>query len=86
MENEIEKQQSWLDKPLSSILPPITVETLIIVLIIIAAVVSRLVDLDLRVMSHDEVNHVVPSWDLYEGRVYRHDPVTHGLNFLHDVG
>ncbi len=29
-------------------------------------------------MSHDEVNHVVPSYDLYQGRGYSHDPVTHG--------
>ena len=78
MENEIEKRQSWLDKPLSTILPPFNVETLILSLIIIAAIVTRLYGLGWRVMSHDEVNHVVPSWELYEGRVYRHDPVTHG--------
>jgi predicted membrane-bound mannosyltransferase/DNA-binding beta-propeller fold protein YncE len=29
-------------------------------------------------MSHDEVNHVVPAYDLYQGTGYAHDPVTHG--------
>ena len=36
-------------------------------------------------MSHDEVNHVVPSYDLYQGRGYRHDPVTHGPFQFHIV-
>ncbi len=31
-----------------------------------------------RVMSHDEVNHVVPSYTFYQGGGYRYDPVTHG--------
>ncbi|NMB87123.1 MAG: hypothetical protein GYA17_02110 [Chloroflexi bacterium] len=34
-------------------------------------------------MAHDEVNHVVPSFDLYEGRGYRHDPITHGPMQFH---
>lgn len=34
--------------------------------------------LGVRTMSHDEVNHVVPSFDLSQGRGYRQDPVTHG--------
>ncbi len=73
-----EKKSSWLDQPISSILPKFTIEHLLIALIIIAAVVSRFYNAGLRVMSHDEVNHVVPSYELYQGRGYVHDPVTHG--------
>ena len=29
-------------------------------------------------MSHDEVNHVVPSYNLFQGQGYAYDPVTHG--------
>ncbi len=39
---------------------------------------SRFYDLGARVMSHDETNHVVPSYDLFQGRGYSYDPVTHG--------
>lgn len=31
-----------------------------------------------RVMSHDEVNHVVPAYTLSTGGGYAHDPITHG--------
>ena len=85
MEFEQKKKISFLDKPLTSILPPLNLETLIIVIILILAVFSRFTDLGLRVMSHDEVNHVVPSFDLYEGRAYHHDPVTHGPFQFHLV-
>jgi len=47
-------------------------------LLIILALVTRLIGLGDRVMSHDEVNHVVPSYSLYTGDGYRHDPITHG--------
>jgi predicted membrane-bound mannosyltransferase/DNA-binding beta-propeller fold protein YncE len=78
MEKEKSINTSWLDKPLTDFVPRLTVETVIITLIILLAFVSRLTMLGERVMSHDEVNHVVPSWDLSEGRVYVHDPITHG--------
>ncbi|RJQ44513.1 MAG: hypothetical protein C4545_01275 [Anaerolineaceae bacterium] len=52
--------------------------SVLIILIIIAAVLSRFVNLGDRVMSHDEVNHVVPSYDLYTGAGYEHNPVSHG--------
>ena len=69
---------SWLDKPIFNQFPNFSIEKLLIVLILAAAVFTRFYDLGARVMAHDEVNHVVPSFDLYEGRGYRHDPVTHG--------
>ena len=78
MENNKINKTSWLDKPISGYIPSLTIETVIIAVIIILAFVSRLSNLGERVMSHDEVNHVIPSWDLYEGRVYVHSPVTHG--------
>src|SRR5512137_2656137 len=77
MEPEI-TPSSWLDKPVFKQFPNFSIEKLLIVLILAAAVFTRFYDLGARVMAHDEVNHVVPSFDLYEGRGYRHDPVTHG--------
>jgi predicted membrane-bound mannosyltransferase/sugar lactone lactonase YvrE len=54
------------------------VETILIVILIAIAIVSRLVDLGARTMSHDEINHVVPAYDYFQGRTYNYDPVTHG--------
>ena len=85
MESYQESSSSWLDRSITSILPRLNVETLLIAIILVLAVVSRFYDLGLRVMSHDEVNHVVPSFDLYQGRGYRHDPVTHGPLQFHLV-
>lgn len=50
----------------------------LIILIIIAAILTRFMNLGERVMSHDEVNHVVPSYDLFAGLGYQHNPMTHG--------
>ena len=47
-------------------------------LLIVLAIVSRLADLGARTMSHDEINHVVPAYDYFQGRTYNYDPVTHG--------
>lgn len=58
---------------------------IIAIIILILAVISRFYNIDLRVMSHDEVNHVVPSYDLFTGKGYRHDPVTHGPMQFHLV-
>jgi DNA-binding beta-propeller fold protein YncE/4-amino-4-deoxy-L-arabinose transferase-like glycosyltransferase len=69
---------NWLDKPISNYLPKITIENLFIFIIILLAIISRFYDLGARVMSHDEVNHVVPAWDLATGRGYNQDPITHG--------
>ena len=85
MESDAQLNSSWLDRPLSSLLPKLNVENLLAALILIVAIASRFYILDARVMSHDEVNHVVPSYDLYQGRGYRHDPVTHGPMQFHLV-
>lgn len=78
MDIETPNRESWLDRPLSSLLPRLNVRTGIILLVMVLAVISRFAMLDVRTMSHDEVNHVVPSFDLSLGKGYRQDPVTHG--------
>ena len=69
---------TWLDRPIFSFWPRFTVYHLIVSLILITAVLSRFIILGERVMSHDEVNHVVPAYTFYQGGGYRYDPVTHG--------
>ena len=68
----------FLENPVKKYFQSITKRDLIMFLIILFAVLSRLIGLGDRVMSHDEVNHVVPAFDLFSGRGYRHDPITHG--------
>lgn len=79
------KRASWLETPITKTFSKITFEHILIGLLILVTLISRLYNLDLRVMSHDEVNHVVPSYELYMGRGYRHDPVTHGPFQFHIV-
>ena len=78
-------RSSWLDKPINATLSKITFEHLLIGVIILLTLFSRFNQLEQRVMSHDEVNHVVPAYELYMGRGYRHDPVTHGPLQFHLV-
>ncbi len=76
----------WLDRSLApSIAKVLTVENLLVFTIIVLTIFSRFLLVGERTMSHDEVNHVVPSYDLYEGRGYRHDPVTHGPFQFHMI-
>src|SRR5512147_243795 len=72
------KPGSWLDRPLHPSLPAVTMERLIFAAIILLAIVSRLYDLGLRVMSHDESLHTYFSWLLYRGQGYQHTPMMHG--------
>jgi len=69
---------SWLDRPVFNSLPQFRIESLLITILLILAIVSRFAILGERVMSHDEVNHVIPSFDLYSGIGYEHNPITHG--------
>jgi predicted membrane-bound mannosyltransferase/DNA-binding beta-propeller fold protein YncE len=85
MESQNSPSTPWLAQPLSRFLPEFNLETLLITVILLFAVISRFYNVDLRVMSHDEVNHVVPSWDLFQGKGYRHDPVTHGPLQFHMI-
>lgn len=79
------KRDSWLDKPVLPFWPAFSVEKLIIIILILLTITSRFYDLGARVMSHDEVNHVVPAYDFYQGRGYRYDPVTHGPFQFHMI-
>ncbi len=71
------ENSSRLDTPLKRWIPA-NYETLLVVLILIAAIISRFYDLGARAMSHDEINHVVPTYSLYTGRGYVFDPMSHG--------
>ena len=78
MDSKPNEISNWLEKPLSTFFPKLSVETLLVAAILIAAVMTRFIDVDARVMSHDETNHVVPAYSLYKGLGYAYDPVTHG--------
>ena len=71
-----DKRRSWLDFPIGGI--RWNTETLLTILILVMAVVTRFYDLGARAASHDEINHFVPSYDFYAGRGYRYDPMSHG--------
>ncbi len=77
--------QTWLDRKLPLPLQNFNLEKALYTLLLILAIVSRFTILGERVMSHDEVNHVRPSWELYTGQGYRHDPITHGPLQFHLV-
>jgi predicted membrane-bound mannosyltransferase/DNA-binding beta-propeller fold protein YncE len=57
---------------------PLNVETFLVVLLLAIAIVSRFYNLGVRAMSHDEINHVIPSFSLYSGNGYSYDPMSHG--------
>lgn len=84
MEMQYSAPSNWLDRPLT-ILTHWNIEKVIAVAILLLAVFSRFYMLGERVMAHDEVNHVVPAFELFQGNGYRHDPVTHGPFQFHIV-
>ena len=71
------QKTSTLDIPLNRWFP-FNLETVLVILVLVAAIVSRFYDLGARTISHDEVNHVVPTFSLYSGRGYMYDPMSHG--------
>jgi predicted membrane-bound mannosyltransferase/DNA-binding beta-propeller fold protein YncE len=73
----IPEKPSLLDIPLKRWFP-LTLETLLVALLLVVAVVSRFYDLGARTISHDEINHVVPAFSLYSGNGYKYDPMSHG--------
>jgi uncharacterized protein (TIGR03663 family) len=72
------RNQSWLDRPLFSSVPFFTGEMFLFTIIVILMILSRLYDLGMRVMSHDESLHVYYSWLYSIGQGYQHTPTTHG--------
>jgi uncharacterized protein (TIGR03663 family) len=79
-----QKTESWLDRPLSSLIS-LDWEMVIFLVLIVLAIGSRFYNLQARVMSHDETSHVYWSWLFEQGRGYTHDPVTHGPLQFHLV-
>ena len=77
-----EPHDHWLDKPVFGWWQALTIEKLLIVLILAITLLTRFYDLGARTMSHDEVNHVVPSYTL---ETYVYDPVTHGPFQFHAI-
>lgn len=57
---------------------PVTLETVIVGMLALTAVLSRLWTLGARVMSHDESLHVYYSWLLATGKGFAHNPMMHG--------
>jgi uncharacterized protein (TIGR03663 family) len=78
------EKTSWLDRPLLSAIT-INWETVLFTAIVILGFASRFYDLGTRVMSHDETSHVYFSWQLEQGRGYKHDPITHGPLQFHMI-
>ena len=68
---------SWLNFNLTPHLS-LTVENVLAAVILLLAVVTRFYGLGDRVISHDEINHVVPAFDFSQGRGYAYDPMSHG--------
>ena len=75
---ETQDKRSWLDRPIFDTHPAITGEILLFGLILILMVISRLYNLGVRVMSHDESLHAYFSWLFSIGKGYQHTPTTHG--------
>ena len=73
-------RESWLDRPL---LASVTWEQVLYVAFILIAIVSRLYDLGVRVMSHDESLHTYYSYNLVMGRGFQHTPLMHGPFLFH---
>ena len=69
---------TWLERPIHPAIPAITNEIAIFAGIILLAIVTRLYNLEARVMSHDESLHTYFSWLLYRGQGYQHTPMMHG--------
>ena len=75
---------NWLDK-LLAVRVQVNTETLLAAGLLVAAVLTRFTDLESRVMSHDESLHTFYSWELEQGRGYRHTPLMHGPLQFHLV-
>jgi uncharacterized protein (TIGR03663 family) len=76
-QSEISEEPHWLDRRIFSI-EQFTVENLLVVLLIGAAIFTRFWLLGDRVMSHDESLHVYFSWNLFKGSGFAHTPLMHG--------
>lgn len=76
------KPQSWLDRPLTSLLT-LNWEVVAWIVLLIITAVARFYDLGVRAMSHDESLHAIYSYYLYDRGNYQHDPMMHGPLLFH---
>lgn len=74
--------RSWLERPLRSLLD-LRLEAVVFGVLVLLTAVSRLYQLGLRVMSHDESLHVYFSWLLSRGQGFQHTPMMHGTLQFH---
>ncbi len=82
MENTETKTQSFLDRAFVTFLR-LDGEKILWILLLIVALLTRVIGLGDRAMSHDESLHTVYSYQLYDGRGYQHQPMMHGpLKFI----
>ena len=75
-----QKKVTWLSKTLS-----LNIEVAVYIALFAIALFTRFVNLESRVMSHDESLHTQFSWYLSEGRGFSHDPLMHGPLQMHLV-
>jgi predicted membrane-bound mannosyltransferase len=78
------EKHSTLDIPLKRWFPA-NLETLLVLVIMLAAIVSRFYNLGAMTITFDETNHVVPSYSLYTGNGYQYDPLSHGPLQFHMI-
>ncbi|HJS20751.1 MAG TPA: flippase activity-associated protein Agl23, partial [Anaerolineales bacterium] len=73
-----DNKTTWLERPIHPALPAVTNELALFAGIMLLAIITRLYNLETRVMSHDESLHTYFSWLLYRGQGYQHTPMMHG--------
>ncbi len=71
-----------LDLPMAKLFPW-NLENFLAVVLLVLAIGTRLYGLGDRGISHDEVNHFVPSYALAQGEGFHFDPMTHGPLQMH---
>jgi uncharacterized protein (TIGR03663 family) len=74
-----EDKTPWLDRQVLGV----TREQALYGIFVLLALISHLIMVGARVQSHDESLHTSYSWDLYDGRGYQHNPMTHGPFLYH---
>ncbi len=77
-------ETAWLDQPVL-IKKAIRIETILFVVLVVIALLTRFYILGARVMSHDENTHVYYSWRLFKGEGFSHDPLMHGPIQFHMI-
>ena len=79
------KNNNWLSRPVYEKFPALTWEVLIFALILLATAFTRLFELGLRPMSHDESLHTYYSYLFFRDGNYLHNPMMHGPFQFHII-